>query len=63
MSETVAMSFSGHRDRGVFNRYNCVSKVDQVDAREKVAAYQNGLARVQARSAASSGTPARNPTR
>src|SRR5262245_1676302 len=43
VTEGVAMSFSGHRSRDVFERYNIGSDDDQVDAMTKVQAFQNGM--------------------
>lgn len=40
VSETIAMSISGHRDRKVFQRYNITSTEDQRAALQGVAAYR-----------------------
>jgi len=60
VTENVAMSFSGHRTRSVFDRYDIGSDADQVDAMARVAAFQN---RLQSRSCPSSVTSTDNPTR
>jgi len=37
--DKVAMDFTGHRTRSVFDRYNIVSERDLHDAGDKLAAY------------------------
>jgi hypothetical protein len=44
VSETVAMTLSGHLTPSVFRRYNITSSADQVEAVRKLAAFQGEIA-------------------
>ena len=43
VTETVAMSLTGHRTRAMFDRYNITSQEDQRDALKQLAAYVSAL--------------------